>query len=303
MLQPKLYKRVALLVVWLVLTLGSLPGCAQALAPYSDFQAMQGSQLLTLQIKLMPIGIPDASQLPMIVITSNVNQPDVSVFAPFRQNAPCVHYSRERGGYSIARANPPLLKALIDSVASVPSITAGGISDPCWISFAMFNSSGGNRVFEAILDIEQSAILLEKMRSALAPGNKDALLLLANFACAIGVPDPRVPTDVTSKVTVALSGYRLDRSSGKFVTTATVTNVDQAVIQGPVSLVFTYNEMGFYLHNRTGPPCVLPGQAYLDLPVESLVPQQPVTVKLEFESPDHLDIRVTPKVYAGPGAR
>ncbi len=277
-------------------------GTGQPLSPYSAFQSMTEGQLATLQVKLTYVGSHD-EPLSSVLFTSMSNTPNIAAFTPFRRTN--VNYSNDdQAAVQSFTATTTQLRAMIDSVGTLPSVTAGGVAAPMLMSFALYNSVNGPQVFEAILNQTQAVALFGELRNALRQ-NAAGLKQLDAFACVVDAMDPARPTDVTSQVSVSLSGFRLDRKSGLFVSRATVLNTGGSSVAGPVTLVFQYGAPGFRLANGTGTTCALTptGQDYLNLSVGSLAPGVPVTVKLQFEDVDRLVIHTSVLVFAGPGAR
>lgn len=272
------------------------------LTPYSEFQAMPVSQLGTLQVKLTFVG-PSDEPTPSLLITSTSGSPNIAVFVPFRQ-ANVEYFNDDDVSFRTFSVTTLELKAIVDSVGTLPEITAGGIAVPSILAFSLYNSAGTERVFEAVTNQAQTVALFAKLRAAL-PRNVTARVALDEFACALGALDPSRPIETTSQVTATLSGFRLDRRTGRFVNRVTLLNTGVDPIVGPISLVLEHQAPGFQLHNRTGTTCGLApvGRDYLTISAGALAPGNPVVVKLDFENPDRLAIRTNIRVFAGPGAR
>src|SRR6266849_2458712 len=114
----------------------------QVFSPYSDFQGMSLQQLQTLQVKLTYVGA-QLEPISTVAFTSPFNTLDLTQFVPFRR--PGINYSNDDSGVQTFTATPEELKAVIDNVATLPNITAGGVASDPLISFALFNSAGGNK--------------------------------------------------------------------------------------------------------------------------------------------------------------
>jgi hypothetical protein len=289
---------IALFVAW-----SPAPLAAQALSPYSDFQAMTPGDLATLQIKLTYVG-PTDEPVASVMIVAPGNPPSIAGFVPFRR--PAIEYANEEDvAIRSFTASTSELEAIIDQVGLEPQITAGAVTQPARVSFALYNSAGGERVFESVTDQTQAAALFARLRAALAQ-NPAGLAVLDGLACVVQTMDPATPTEVTSSVSATLSGFRRDHAADRFVTRARVVNNTGSPIAGPVTLVLRYAGSGYRLTNGTGTTCALSplGADYvtLDLP-GGLQPGVPVNVKLEFVNPDRLAIRLSVAVFAGTGAR
>jgi hypothetical protein len=273
--------------------------CEGAGSPYSDFQAMSLDDLKTLQVKLTYLG-PRKDILSTVAFTSTFNTLDLSKFVPFRQ--PGFDYDADDLSVQTFSASPAELKAVIDNVAMLPAVTAGGVASPPYLSFMLLNTLGSTKVFEAILSKADTADLFAKLRLALA-SNKDGLRKLNDMACPLGVLESGTPTDVSAQVGVTLGGVRINRATGRFVGTATLKNNSAVAIAGPVSLLLDLPG-SVSLFNSDGTTCgTTPrGREFINVPA-GLAAGASAQLTLEFNNPDSEAIKPTTKVLAGPGAR
>lgn len=267
---------------------------AQSFSPYSDFEAMSLADLQTLQILLTPIGPQDES-VPSIAFTAVGNTVDLSKFVPFER--PDFSYTDNPTTF---QATTQELKSIITNVGTLASVRAGGVAAVPRLSFLMVNLGKG---FEAVLNATDAADLFGQLRKSLV-SNKTGLLILQAQSCPLSFLDPGNPADVSSTVSVALTGFRLNRQTNRFVTSATMKNTSSSDIPGPVSVVF-FTSAGVSLANPDGTTCKTTpvGATFLNLPGTGLAPSQAVQVSLEFLNPNFQVIRLTTKVLAGPGAR
>lgn len=273
---------------------------AQMLSPYSDFQGMTLSQLVTLQVKLTYLG-PTTEPVSSLAFTSETNTLDLSLFVPFRD--PGFSYSNDDLVPALTfSATPDELKAAIDNVGTLPNVIAGGVATNPFLSFALFNSQPIDKGFEAIVNASDATDLFTQLRLGLA-NNTEGLRKVSEIACPLDLLEPERPTDVTGDVSVVLRGVRLDRSTGRFVGTAEVTNNSGGILAGPVSLVFLA-ERNIRLANTDGTTC---GTSPVGLPFINLSTSpgsgESTEIKLEFNNPDLEEIKMTIKVLSGPGAR
>ena len=115
-------------------------GCgAQALTPYSAFQAMSQTQLDRLQGKLTYVGSQTASEY-TVAFASSGHTVDLDPFAPYYR--PRVFYVNDRSRVISFTATPQELEALIDSVGTLPAVSAGGVDSMGIVSFALLNVIG-----------------------------------------------------------------------------------------------------------------------------------------------------------------
>lgn len=272
---------------------------AQTFSPYADFQAMTLQQLATLQVKLTFVGSQQRA-LQSMAFTSSSNTLDLDLFVPFQR--PGITYFNDTVKVEPFSASPEELEAVIDNVGTLPNVTAGVVAANVYISFALFNSQPSEKAFEAILNESDAAALFDQLRLSLA-NNKDSLRNVSEMACPIGLLETERPTDVSANITVVLKGVRLDRSTGRFVGTAEVTNSSAGALVAPVSLVVDL-EGNVRLANADGITCGTSpvGREFIDLPA-SVGPGATTEITLEFDNPDLEEIKVTTKVLSGPGAR
>lgn len=275
----------------------------QNLSPYGDFQAMSLEQLKTLQVKLTYVGVQNAA-IATVAFTTVFNTLDLDKFKPFRRTG--ISYGNDDFvPVQTFNATPQEMKDTIDNVAALPNVTAGGVASKSYLSFSMLNTSGGTKVFEAVLNKADTSELFAKLRLALH-ANKAGQRKISEMACALDVVEPERPVDVNSKVNVSLSGVRLDRATGHFVNVATVKNISTENIIGPLSLVLEL-QGGVNLFNSDGQTCGTSpqGRDFIDVPLtnNTLLPGATAQVKLEFENVDQEAIKAITKVLAGPGAR
>ncbi len=304
-----------LLVLIAVLILMPSSSEPQISSSYAEFQAMSLEQLKSLQVKLTFVG-EQARPIPSVAFTSIFHTLDLGKFVPFRRSG--INYSNDELAVRSFSASPEELKALIDGVGTLPDVTAGGVAEEVFLSFALFNSAGpghpshdahglhaGDRAFEAVLNQSDAAAVLGKVLRALQSNSLGSRVLSA-MACSLDVLGPDRPIDVSGKVTVAVSGVRLSRTTGRFVATATVKNNSPDTIPGPVSLVLDL-EGNVSLFNADGQTCATSpeGREFINFALtgNALPPGESAEVVLEFNNPDREGIKPTTKALAGPGAR
>ena len=183
---------------------------AQTFSPYSDFQAMSVADMDSLRIKLTYGGPQDAIQL-TLVLTRAGTPVEITGFTPFRRSD--FDYSNDDGPVGTSEASRQELKATIDSVGTLPRVTAGGVDSNGYVSFAMLSTAGGGaKVFEAIVNDTTGAELFGKILSALK-NNTAATRDVRRFGCDAGMLLKELPTNVENQVAVTFSGLRADRNA------------------------------------------------------------------------------------------
>ena len=127
---------------------------------------------------------------------------------------------------------------------------------------------------------------------------------LGAFATFI-VEDPAMPLppqDLSSQIDVAASGFQLNRVSGFYVQTLTLTNRSQTVLPSPLFLTINGLSTGVTLVG-TGVGAttnIAPaGTSFVGVPApaQRLVPGQSVSVQLQFLNPGRARIAYQPKLF------
>ncbi|MGH8852683.1 MAG: ExeM/NucH family extracellular endonuclease [Telluria sp.] len=102
--------------------------------------------------------------------------------------------------------------------------------------------------------------------------------------------------DITASVKIARSGLTMNRVTGKYTGSVTLTNTSGQPINGPLHFVLEGLSAGVSLDGRSG---VQGGAPYLSLPNASLAAGASVTVSTVFTNPGKLVINYTPKLVSG----
>ena len=122
----------------------------------------------------------------------------------------------------------------------------------------------------------------------------DSVTITATSPCA---------TDVSGQVSVTRGGFRLNRSTRRYVQQVTLQNTSGSPIQGPVSLVLDNLSSNATLYNATGnTDCATPVSPYVSINVDSnnvFNVGETASVVLEFENPSNQGISYNTRVLAG----
>jgi hypothetical protein len=116
-------------------------------------------------------------------------------------------------------------------------------------------------------------------------GNMDELRLYGSVLKAV---------NVTSFVTISRSGLTMNRFTGKYTGTVTITNSSTQTFSGPLHLGLQGLSAGVTLDNKSGDEDGVP---YIALPVTSLAPGQQVSVTTTFSNPNRVSIGYTPLLF------
>jgi len=112
---------------------------------------------------------------------------------------------------------------------------------------------------------------------------------------------PLPPIDLTSSFTLKFSGFALNRNTGFFVQSVTITNSSNLPVPGPLYLVLSGLPSGVTLVNKSGiTQKVNPGSSFLTVPLSSdartNAPGQSNTLTLQFLNPNRTAITYTTSI-------
>jgi len=232
---------------------------AQTFSPYSDFQAMTLSQLATLQVKLTYVGDYSNATLSSVLLGASANNLDHTLFVPYRR----ADQTYDDAGFLKFTATVQELKALIDDVGTLPGVTDGDVDPNGSVSFSMLNTSGGTKVFEAIVDSANGETLFRQILAALsnnAPGTRTIRM----FACGVWMLPRTPPANIQNQIQLVKSGLRADRRAPtQYVGKVKITNTSGSTIPAPIILVVR----GGDLVGSDGETCNIrpPGASFLTL--------------------------------------
>jgi hypothetical protein len=116
---------------------------------------------------------------------------------------------------------------------------------------------------------------------------------------------PSAPQDLTSQVSVQLSGFQLNRATGFYVQTVTVTNSDTVPLSGPLYLIIAGLPIGSVAVTLTNPTgytqTITPiNSPYVSIPLNNgmtLSPAESHTMQLQFLNPSRNRITYAYKVF------
>ena len=102
--------------------------------------------------------------------------------------------------------------------------------------------------------------------------------------------------DVSGSVKMAVGGYSINRLTGKYSGTVTITNTSGQAINGPLHFLLQGLPGGVTLDNKSGMQGASP---YITLPNASIAAGASVSVGTTFSNPGKLSITYTPKLFNG----
>jgi hypothetical protein len=126
------------------------------------------------------------------------------------------------------------------------------------------------------------------IKNAYRASDHDAVVVSLNLAPLFA--------DVTASVKIARGGVTMNRATGKYSGTVTITNTSAAALTGPLHFRLDGLTAGVSLDNRSGEQG---GAPYITLPGASLAPGASVTVTTVFTNPSKLVINYTSKIISG----
>lgn len=277
----------------------------QAYSPYSDFQNLTAPELSSLQVKVTYLG-PLDHPFPSLVFTSTSGTVNLADFVPYRRSGFASEYGLDNFPPATFKVSPSLLDAMIDSVATLPQVTDGGVDSVWYVSFAMVETVGGTRGFESILDGPDATSLVTKILAAFAE-QPVPTRIVSEAICPMGIMSDNPPTDVSSSVTTKATGFRRVGKTDEFVGRISVKNTSSSTLPAPITLLPEIVGENVVLMGEQGFTCsILPGgEAYVNLPVgrSGLAPNASAEVALRIKNPSLERIEVKTQVFAGAGMR
>lgn len=113
---------------------------------------------------------------------------------------------------------------------------------------------------------------------------------------------PLPPADLTARVGLVQSGLRLDRNTGFFVQTVTLTNRQPLPLAGPLALVISGLPAGVDLVSQSGvTQNALPGKPYLSVPLAAdgltLAPGQSIVFTLQYINTSRVPFGIVPSLW------
>jgi hypothetical protein len=277
---------------------------AQQYSPFSDFQSLSAPELASLQAKITYLG-PLDYPIESLAFTSTQGSIDLAAFIPYRRSGWEDQYGMDDYGAIAFQISADLLQAMIDSVATLPGVTDGGIDSSGYVSFALLKTVGSTKAFEAIVDQSNGRVLMKAIENAFS-SDANAVRLTAERACDMSLTYNDPPTDVTSRVNIHSSGFRRVQGTDNYVATMRITNTSETMIPAPMTLLPRIKGMAVELLGESGFACrIRYGGAFLDLPVgaSGLAPEAFVEVILRVNNPNNQRFDMSPSVFAGPGTR
>lgn len=277
---------------------------AQTFSPYTDFQAMTPADLATIQVKLTYVGKQRVGQSSLLIAAIG-NDPNIELFDGYWRAG--MNYGNDAVAPASFGASVNELEAMIDHVALVPAVTDGDVDPGGYVSFALLNTAGGTtRVFEAIVNRQNGALLFEKLLIALQ-SNSVGNRLVWDFGCRAGTLPTAVPEDLAGRVSITFSGFRRDPSEGAtFVGRVRVTNTSGSTIVPPLSLVIARERGNAQMLDDHRNTCNIPParSPYVDLFIGAgLGPGASVDQVIRFTNPSRDKFDVTFRAFSGPGTR
>ena len=274
---------------------------AQTCLSYSQFMAL--TRPSDMEVKLTYVGIQE-EPIETVLFTSTVINLAGLTFC--RQ--PGAFYGNDLLGVRSFSASSQEMTNLLELAGQIPAVQYGSSRvQGQYLSFALFSpASGGPGIgYEVVLRPGDAGSLLNAVRGAIA-GNPTGLRTINELGCDIALPEPGIPTDVTTEFAIKFSSFLLDPVSGLYIGTVTLANNSGRSIPAPVSLVLNVPP-DVPLFNAEGYTCqVTPiGRPFLSLPLSEgvLPPGETIQLTLQFINPNNELLLPTAQVLAGPGAR
>lgn len=291
-------RAVPLLALLAALVPGARPASAQP-APFSHFSALDSAGVAKLQVQLTYLG-GARRRLPTLSFTTTGVPPDSGLLARFRR--PRFAYGVNSSGHLACAIPAADLRALLDSLGTLPDVTAGDVDSVALYSLQLVDtSSAALRGFEAILNAESARETIQRLFLALGRHPR-ATTALARIGCALGGGMGPRGDEVTRSTSVRLGRFAFDPAQRRMTCVAQVTNIGRDSLPGPITLLVEPRPDRLTLVEADGFGCgyASPGGAYVVVPLDApLAPGASVERRLVIVNPRQEDVRFSHRVFAG----
>jgi hypothetical protein len=213
-------------------------------------------------------------------------------------------YGVNESGRIACRLSAEEMSAMIDSVATLPDVTAGDVDSLAVYSFQLVDTTASPVAgFEAIVNESSLRDLIPRLYLALK-SNPRASTALARIGCAAGGAMGPTGDDVTSSSILRLGLFSHDAATRRTTCVARITNTGPDSLATPLVLLIEPSPAQVTLLESEGFSCgvMSPGSSYVVLASEgALPPGTTVERRLVFANPRQETVRFGHRVYAGTG--
>ncbi len=286
----------AVLVLWWGIALGS-----RALAepvPFEHFRGLEVESLERVQVQLTYLG-GAKRRLPSLSFTVGGSIPDTTSMRSARW--PRFRYGAHESGLIACRVSMEELRAMIDSVATLPDVTAGDVDSIAVYSFELVDTTASPVAgFGAIVNENSLRELIPRLYLALKD-NPRASTALARIGCAVGGAMGPSGDDVTSGTTLRLGLVSHDAATRRMTCVVRITNNGPDTLSAPLALLIEPSPAQVTLLEPDGFTCgvMSPGCPYVLLAGEgALAPGTTLERRLVFANPRQETVRFGHRVYA-----
>ena len=192
---------------------------------------------------------------------------------------------------------------MVDSVATIPDVTAGDVDSIAFYSFELVDTTASPIAgFGAIVNENGLRDLIPRLYLALK-SNPRASTALARIGCAVGGAMGPSGVDVTSHATLRLGRFSQDPVTRRMTCVARVTNNGPDTLAAPLTLLIEPSPAHVSLLEADGFSCGVlgPGCSFVVLTEGALPPETTVERRLVFANPRQENVRFAHRVYAGTG--
>jgi predicted extracellular nuclease len=126
------------------------------------------------------------------------------------------------------------------------------------------------------------------VNNAYRASDHDPVLVTLNLAGSFA--------DVSNSFTVSRGGYTVNRTTGQYNGTVTITNSGSAAISGPVNVELTGLPAGVTLINKSG---MHNGVPYITMSSAAMAPGATIAMPLQFSNPSKVPLSYSTIIYSG----
>jgi hypothetical protein len=257
------------------------PTSAMALT-FSDFLPLSSAEIATFQLKITWAG-GQYGTVPSLVLHAEGETPLPAQYAAFQR--PGINYFNDVDAtFESVNLTTAEISTIVSRLETVAPFVGGGVAQDAKLSVTVLVRLPTARAFESVLDRDGMRLFFDALRSAL-DANSPAARPVDKLACGYSAFPPNPQLEVTSSVTVRMSGLRREASSAdRFVGSVAVKNTGAVHLAGPGTLVFYDLPHTVEVLNSPGTTCRIGfgGKPYLSFSPAGINPGEEVVVPVEF---------------------
>jgi hypothetical protein len=261
----------------------SVLGPTGALAQtFADFLPLSPAEVASFQLKITWVG-DQYGTVPSLVLHAAGENPLPAQYTQFQR--PGINYSNDTdASFQTVNVTSAEISSIVSQLETVAPFNAGGAAQDTKLSVTVLVRIPTTRAFESILDRDGMRLFFDALRSVL-DANSKAARPVDKLACGYSAFPPDPQSEITSSVTIRMSGLRREAASAdRFVGSITVKNTSAAQLAGPGTLVLYGLPETVEVLNSPGTTCRIGfgGKPYLSFSPAGINPGEEVVLPIEL---------------------